>query len=153
MPWLNQQTEFHQISTDVYNIIYLIYQIFDISKYQKFDILIFCNYHDFWWFSLVFMIRWSFMLNYEILHYTGSEKLPFEKSSQKYMVWYSTIIGQNHSKPCKSRPEHNTVSCSMVKSWKIAKYQICDILIYHENEKRFSKNHFTDGLRIIYWMI
>ena len=126
------------------NILRISFHFRDISKYQRFDILLFFMIFD--GFPVVFMIRWSFMLNW-------SEKLPFEKSSQKYMVWYSTIIGQNHSKSCKSRREHNTVSCSMVKSWKISKYQICDILIYHENEKRFSKNHFTDGLRIIYWMI
>jgi len=38
----------------------------------------------------------------------------------------------------------------IMKNRKISKYQIFDILIYHEAEKRFSKNSFTDVLRIIY---
>ena len=36
------------------------------------------------------------------------------------------------------------------KNRKISIYQIFDILIYHETEERFSKNSFTEYLRIIY---
>jgi len=104
--------------------------LFIFVIYQNIKDLIFwyfAIFHDFWWFScsihdkmIIYAKFWNFSLT-EV----RKKKMYGMILDNHWGHW-----GQNHSKSCYSRREHNTVSCSMVKSWKIAKYQNIEFLIF-----------------------